>query len=449
MSNRYGAAPATRPPPLFLMLLMASLLFTSSIVHGQVAQDISISGSPNPVGSGARAMGMGGAFIGVADDATAASWNPGGLIQLETPEISAVISYDERSEARSFSQKPEASGTDSIALTDLNYLSAAYPFSFHEKNMVISLNYQTLYDFNKEAAATFQVNPIPPLNIAGAKNSRIKAEGYLKALSPAYAIQITPSFSAGLTLNWFSNELGCSWKRTYTETLNGSWLGGPYSAAVRQEEKYRFDGFNFNLGVLWNINASLTLGAVYKTPFDADLYYKEVYQSSSTLGVTPPTVAAEEDQTIRMPPSYGIGLAWRFSDAFSMDLDVYRTDWQDYLIRQADGNELSPITGQNPSLSDTRPTHQVRLGGEYLFIKNRIVIPVRAGLFYDPEPTAHNPDDFFGVSVGSGVAMGRMVFDMAYQYRWGNDVREVRLGQETVGQDVQQQTIYVSLILHF
>jgi hypothetical protein len=33
---------------------------------------------------------MGGAFIAVADDPTAASWNPGGLVQLESPEVSIV-----------------------------------------------------------------------------------------------------------------------------------------------------------------------------------------------------------------------------------------------------------------------------------------------------------------------------------------------------------------------
>ena len=51
---------------------------------------VEIPSSPNPVGSGARALGMGGAFIAVADDATAASWNPGGLIQLGFPEFSYV-----------------------------------------------------------------------------------------------------------------------------------------------------------------------------------------------------------------------------------------------------------------------------------------------------------------------------------------------------------------------
>ena len=37
--------------------------------------------SPAPVGSGARAAGKGFAFIAVADDATAASHNPAGLVQ--------------------------------------------------------------------------------------------------------------------------------------------------------------------------------------------------------------------------------------------------------------------------------------------------------------------------------------------------------------------------------
>ncbi|MBT5419472.1 MAG: hypothetical protein HOK80_01170 [Candidatus Cloacimonetes bacterium] len=44
----------------------------------------------NISGAGARAAGMGGAFIGVADDATAITWNPGGLTQLYRPEVSVV-----------------------------------------------------------------------------------------------------------------------------------------------------------------------------------------------------------------------------------------------------------------------------------------------------------------------------------------------------------------------
>lgn len=414
----------------------------------QVAQEVGFSGSPNPVGSGARALGMGGAFIGVADDATAASWNPGGLIQLETPEISMVFSYEKRYEERSFADNPGASGTYSIELSDLNYLSAVYPFSMFGKNMVVSLNYQTLYDFNKEMQAKYQYSS-PSIGLSGARETIKETDGYLKALSPALAVQIAPKISAGLTINWFSRKMGCNWKTTYTDKLVGTYQNNPYSLNVIYEDEYQFDGVNFNLGIMWNINSFLTLGAVYKTPFDADVHYKEVYQVSATDQDTPPTVVADEDQTMKMPPSYGVGLAWRFSDAFTMDLDVYRTDWQDYVLKQADGREISLFTGQERSKSDTKPTHQIRLGGEYLFIKNKYVIPVRAGLFYDPEPTAYSPDDFYGLSVGSGIAVGSFVFDMAYQYRWGNGVRMVRLGTEEVKQDVRQHTICMSLIYHF
>jgi hypothetical protein len=38
------------------------------------------------IGVGARALGMGGSFVSVADDASAAYWNPAGLVQLEQRE---------------------------------------------------------------------------------------------------------------------------------------------------------------------------------------------------------------------------------------------------------------------------------------------------------------------------------------------------------------------------
>ena len=40
------------------------------------------------VGAGARALGMGGAFVAVADDGTTAYWSPGGLSSLKSKEVS-------------------------------------------------------------------------------------------------------------------------------------------------------------------------------------------------------------------------------------------------------------------------------------------------------------------------------------------------------------------------
>lgn len=44
------------------------------------------------LGAGARALGMGGAFVGVADDATAAYWNPAGLTWLNGWEVTGMYS---------------------------------------------------------------------------------------------------------------------------------------------------------------------------------------------------------------------------------------------------------------------------------------------------------------------------------------------------------------------
>lgn len=69
-------------------LLFLFVFSTNQLKAQTLFQQVGIASSPNPVGSGARAVGMGSAFIAVADDATAASWNPAGLIQLDRPEMS-------------------------------------------------------------------------------------------------------------------------------------------------------------------------------------------------------------------------------------------------------------------------------------------------------------------------------------------------------------------------
>ena len=72
---------------------------------------------------------MGGAFIAVADDATAASWNPAGLIQLEKPEMSLVAGYLDFKEEFTSTSRPETNNTGRISDTNLNYLSATLLFT--------------------------------------------------------------------------------------------------------------------------------------------------------------------------------------------------------------------------------------------------------------------------------------------------------------------------------
>jgi len=435
---------------LCFLLIICSGFLTSAFA--QALQRIEVPSSLNPVGSGARALGMGGAFIAVADDATAASWNPGGLIQLETPEVSMVGAYFNRVEDNTFGTNPEASGEQSVSEKRINYLSAAYPFTFWGHNMITSINYQNLYDFTREwNFPLMQASGNLSLN----QDVDYKQEGSLSALGIAYCVQITPEFSFGLTLNFWKDGLYPNeWEQNTLQTGSGIYVGNPFIFESKSYDKYSFSGFNVNLGILWHINDKITIGAVLKTPFEADLRHESTFNSFIHYPGFPAadsttSIASAEDETLDMPMSYGIGFAYRFSDEFTTSIDIYRTEWDDYVLTDSNGNKTSPISGESISDSDIDPTHQVRMGAEYLFIKPNYVIPLRGGIFYDPAPAEGSTDDFYGLSLGSGIAYRQFIFDIAYQYRFGNDVGASIMKNLNFSQDVDEHTVYSSVIIHF
>ncbi|MBF0564726.1 MAG: outer membrane protein transport protein [Nitrospirae bacterium] len=422
--------------------------FSPGSVYCQSAERTEIPSSFNPVGSGARALGMGGAFIAIADDATAASWNPGGLIQLEKPEVSGVGALVKRTEDNTFALAPEASGNGPVLNENLNYMSATYPFVFLDRNMVVSINYQHLYDMNRKWNFT----------IGGGNSSSTtdyKQSGNLSAMGLAYCVQITPLFSLGGTLNYWGNLLGQNeWKQKYHDVDTDVTLTGKkYRYASDIEEVFKLSGFNANLGFLWSINDKLTVGGVFKTPFTANLKHQITKDYSFDYPNDPALnnsgeLSLTDYEKLHMPASYGVGIAYRFSDRLTLASDIYRTEWKNFVLTGSDGTKISPITGESTSSSDISSTNQVRMGGEYLIIRHDYIIPLRAGMFYDPAPAKGKPDDYYGFSAGTGYASGRFVFDVAYQYRFGNLVGESILGNLGFSQNVREHTVYTSIIYY-
>ncbi len=70
----------------FLIILGASLTYAATGDGGYAA-------AFSRMGLGARALGMGGAFVAVADDGFASSFNPAGLVQLKRPTFSASYRF--------------------------------------------------------------------------------------------------------------------------------------------------------------------------------------------------------------------------------------------------------------------------------------------------------------------------------------------------------------------
>ena len=422
-----------------------------------------IASSLNPVGSGARALGMGGAFIGVADDATAASWNPGGLIQLEKKEFSIVGSYFSRTETNQFDFFSQASGNYSIDQSQLNYLSLAYPFIFNQYDMIVSINYQHLYEFYR---AWGELNlSYDQLSYDNTTRIHYDQEGDLYALGLAYCIRINPKLSTGLTLNYWGDALNDNqWEQHYVEMYSNIIADIPQILTSNRNTTYDFKGFNFNLGFLYRFNEEWTLGGVFKSPFKADID-RHITQRDSILypkggGMNASIIQPEitrHDQ-LSMPMSYGFGIAYRKNDQITVSFDVYQTRWDDYKYIHEDGGSNSPISGRTMAQSDVDPTTWFRCGMEYLMIGQQTVFPLRAGIFYDPAPAEGSPDKYLGLALGSGFVyefkekqpfIQSLIFDIAYQWRVGNNVGQSLLEETSFSQDIYEHKLYGSLIVHF
>ncbi len=432
---------------MHLFSILAVLgLFVLAVCPNSFAQQVEISSSLNPVGSGARAIGMGGAFIGISDDATAASWNPAGLVHLEKPEFSMAYDYFSREQSYSASSHPELNDSHGTDASGINYASAVYPFTLFNKNMVVSLNYQRLFDMNKNADFKFNFD----LGGGDSLNNSIKftQKGYLSTITPAFAIQIIPELYVGIAVNIWDDFLGTSsWEKTYTSSGTGSLGGMAFSSSIVARDKFVLSGVNTTVGFLANLD-KFSIGGVLKSPFTASVKHTGTFREESDFTPSPATDVINENIQLKMPLSWGLGLAYRYNDHWTVDLDIYQTLWSEYVLCDAAGKEFNPITTKPISEGKLPDTTQIRLGTEYLYINGNSVIPLRAGVFYDPEPGARGVDDFFGFSVGSGYTYQNYSFDIAYQFRKGSNVTG-DIPRDGVSATIAQHTVLTSLIYRF
>jgi long-subunit fatty acid transport protein len=411
--------------------------------------------SPSPVGSGARAVGKATAFIAVADDATAASHNPGGLVQLQRPEVSIVGSYLARFERQDVTRADTEVADQTLDGFSLNYLSLVYPFELLRRNVTVSLNVQRLFDLR---GATDVVAPLAAPGVDAIQQISSRQKGGLFTISPAVAVQITPTFSVGMAFNIWPDLFDNGWEQEVSVRATGFLISDnrfvPFDAVGRIKERFDFAGFNVTAGFLWAINPTFTLGGVLRSPFTA----KVTHTHTSTLTVTPRGGVAPQSLQLSfrdtldmdMPLAYGLGLAAHVSDNLTLSLDVARVHWSEFRLEESTQDDVFLAENGAPSgkgravlqgASDDATS--VRLGAEYLWLRPPLIIPVRAGFFYDPEPGDGGLDHFFGGSIGSGVTIKQFIFDLAYTFRTGT------VHGEATHTAVSQHGLLASIIYRF
>lgn len=447
------------------------LLAGGSTAWAQVPiQSVLLRNSFNPFGAGARGLGMGGAFIAVADDGTASAFNPAGLAQLRSSELVVVGFYgDVQSDitqpavqggGRGASTRREASQHQS-----LDFVGLAVPFEAGGRNLTVQLSYQCAVDLfgegqtdsvfyeradqivtDREVLAALGLKSNQWLSVGSAVVPRQRGAFHLASAAVAY--QVTSRLSLGAAFNYWIGE----WK---SEGNVGSRIEipgqpgqagqpgqlprqiGAFNQTFSQDQSLR--GFNVNAGFLLKYSR-VSLGGVVRLPFTGDYRLDETgHREDYILGEEVARVTTDARMTSRLdwPMSAGLGLAVRPFRGLTLSAEASVFKWSRTFIEDVpDGALLTPGTleGEETALTDrsffdmfpaalttAADTWQWRAGGEYLVSLPKVVVPLRAGLFRDRSPVVAIGSDtgreIEGWTVGTGLNFSRLVLDVAFERR--------------------------------
>jgi len=465
-----------------LALISAASAFAQG---GPLGGDRSVPPTPSPVGSGARAAGMANAFVAIADDASAAAWNPAGLIQLERPELSIVGERLWSIDDFNSSSTPEAGGHHPFDDGSINFFSFVYPIrrQILGRNAVLSLSYQRRYDFTRQFDARLNKNSVAPGGSILGQNSTLDFEqtGGLGALSPSLALEVTNRLSLGATLNLFRSDFfgENGWEQTTRVHSIFSAAGALSLSRGYSHESYEnIRGESFTLGGLWRASSRWTLGLRYDSALRARTDYSAIDRDLRLVPnpanpILINRVRTEEERKLRFPATFSLGAAYRRSDRLTLSMDISRTDWGNAYVKSKYGTRFSLIDGADLGDLSRRtkmdPVFAIRAGAEYVFIPKQrgdtldYLWSVRGGLFMEQEPASGrnprrpfdpgdgNPDEFYGATLGVGLLLKQRInIDAAYQFRVGNGVNgDLNPGVTTFNADEVTHRFILSTVIYF
>lgn len=482
-----------------LAILVAVGALIPTLARAQAVQNVVLRNSFNPVGAGARGLGMGGAFTAVADDGSAASFNPAGLSQLRRSEITLVgfsTSLNSTVSARNADRI-----VDKTRHTAPDFAGLVVPFDLGGHNLAVQLSYQRAVDlFGRGRASivqSFLLDEADPnlgsLNFVGTISP--EQSGAFHTVTATTGFQVTSRLSLGASVNyWFANWTAEGRTESRIELVIPGFPPTVLPAgSVRFDQQQKLNGVNVNSGFLLRY-PKVSVGGVVRLPFKGNysLHEKDegsVLDLSDLEGRGPVRVPIdhdfETDNRLHWPRSAGLGIAFRPVRGLTLAADYSKSQWSKAYFeelpegalltdRDDDANtvqftdrnffDLLPQSGkgrkQQTEGSATVDTAQWRTGAEYLIVLPKVVVPVRAGLYRDRSPIADLATDegrrIKGYTLGTGLNFSRFVIDVAFERRTSEGVVGIRrqgfdasLTRDLSTEQVKEQRFVASLIYRF
>jgi len=397
---------------------------------------------------GAGNLALGGAFLALAFDASAAYTNPAGLTEIAEPETLVearhwTFTHVFTDRGRINGQQPTGRGQDTIAgLRDgqaqdqvmrLSFLSYVYPhgdwsFALYRHEVV---NFKA--NFSTDGAYLELTRGRNPLGIPGTLDGRLAAlrnrmDVAVAAYGGSVAYRLGNGFSLGMAASYFDFAIDSTAQRflpAFPDPPN--FNSDPLVNS--QTQKGNDSAWGLNGGFLWESpRKTWSVGGVYRQgpafTFRA--------RSQPEAGALLQFAEREQQAVFRVPDVYGLGFAFRPTDAFRLAFDYDRVSYSQLTRGFVDIFDLARLSpGLSPELDRfvIDDANELHLGMEYALLSHWPVLTLRAGAWYEPDHSLRfegqnvgfravfrqRPDQMH-YTVGAGLALRRIQIDAAIDH---------------------------------
>jgi len=405
-------------------------------------------------GGGARAEGMGKAFLGVSDDISAVSWNPAGLYVHEKPVLGFSFgSFMPRGKFDYRGTKLDQSGS----FNKISFLSFLAPLRIKGHHFVGSISYSKAFEEYSNSAydtSFLYLNAFGLVN-NGAISSSSEYHGGPYQINIGFGTRMYENISFGFSANILTGK-------AFTESNAYTFLENlvrddSYGQEIFFEEDYTeidstaYSGVNFTVGFKYNTD-KLNAGLVIKTPYnikattDISLYRITKYNGLVKNNWTDTIFVDDILQKVDMPLIIGVGTGYNLSEKMLVAMDMEYRGFKDKMVKTRTEFSIQPGGDKEETFEETDPLWQnvftVRMGAEYMWETGMEIfplVPLRLGFAYLPLSSSELKIDSvvildsvyqvvttaktinYNFSAGIGVHWEQIYLDLAYTYS-SNDV---------------------------
>ena len=334
---------------------------------------------------GARSLGMGGAFLGLADDATAAYTNPAGLTGLGLEKQFSIevrdLSWDDSYAASGtafgapFDLSGVSYGSASESSTDISFLSFVWP----GEDWSLAVYRHQLVSYQNQ----FETAPIR-LEVPGFFSDLFGIQGVtdldIVNYGASFGWRVNDALSIGAGLSWYDFDIDTSSRRYDTEGT----VGDPASLVNEQVQSGGDNDLGYNLGLLYRGSDNFQIGLAYRS---APEFEHRLLNVAGAANAQPGFVFLDREVSFEAPDMLGVGFAWRASDAMTLTLDINRINYSNLTDPVVSGffaeDELSPAQREVLGRLQIDDVIEPHVGFEYVMLDMQRPLSLRLGAWYE------------------------------------------------------------------